>query len=103
MINKTELDAVIEYLQKNNKIEYNPYPVYNKEIYQALGALELDENYMSNYKKIEDKSIKEMNEQEIATMLTYISRGERFCDGHIACYVESGKLLLLMCRLREIM
>lgn len=103
IINKTEIVVVIEYLQKNNKIEYNPYPVYSAEIYKALGALEPDKKYMSHYKKLVNKPIEEMNKKEIATMLTYISRGERFCDGHIAKYVESGELLRLMLRLRELM
>lgn len=103
MINKTELEAVIEYLQKNSKIEFNPYPIYSKEIYQALEALEIDEKYQSNYEKLKGKGIEEMNKKEIATMLTFITRGERFCDGHIASYVESGDLLKLMLRLKEVM
>lgn len=67
------------------------------------------ENYMlscmdlSNHEKIANKPIGEMNKKEIATMLTFISRGERFCDGHIASFVESGDLLKLMIRLKELL
>lgn len=103
MINKEDLEVVIAYLQKNNKIEFNPYPVYPAEVYQALEALKLDEKYQANYEKLKGKAIGEMNKKEIATMLTFIARGERFCDGHIAGYVESGELLQLLMRLRELM
>ncbi|MCQ2580100.1 MAG: DUF6508 domain-containing protein [Treponemataceae bacterium] len=102
MINSQELDSVIEYLQNNSKVECNPYPNYEAEIYKALDMLKTDRKYLSHHAKLGRKPIEEMNKKEIATMLTFISRGERFCDGHIASYVESGTLLRLMLRLREI-
>lgn len=98
-----ELDSIIEYLKNNNKVEFNPYPMYEKEVMQALGLLKSDLKYLSNHEKIANKPIGEMNKKEIATMLTFISRGERFCDGHIASFVESGDLLKLMIRLKELL
>lgn len=97
-----KLDSVIEFLQNNKTVECNPYPQYAPEIFDALGMLEVDKNYSDNHEKIASKPISEMNRKEIATMLTFISRGERFCDGHIMSYVESGTLLQLMQRLKEI-
>lgn len=97
-----ELDTIIDFLCHNNKVEFNPYPQYDDCVMQALNQLPPDMNYSANYEKIGDKEISQMNRKEIATMLTFIQRGERFCDGHIACYVEDGTLLKLMERLREI-
>ena len=37
---------------------------------------------------------------QIKTMLTYCVRGERFCDGHWAAMLESGKIVALLKRLR---
>ncbi|MCQ2518259.1 MAG: DUF6508 domain-containing protein [Lachnospiraceae bacterium] len=102
VINMEELDSIIEYLKINKTVEFSPYPVYSAEIYKALDLLEEDINYLSNHRKIENKSINDMSKKEIATMLTFISRGERFCDGHIAGFVESGDLLKLMLRLKEL-
>lgn len=102
MIDTEKLDSIIEYLENNKTVECNPYPVYGSEIMSALGLLKPDMKYSANYEKIKDKPIEQMKEKEIATMLTFISRGERFCDGHIASYVESGDLLRLMQRLKEI-
>lgn len=102
MIDKQKLDLVIEYLQKHNAVQYAPYPSYDEEVFWALDMLRLDRNYASNHEKLTGKPIEEMNRREIATMLTFIVRGERFCDGHIASYIESGELLRLMLRLREL-
>lgn len=96
------LDSVIEYLSSNPKIETNPYPEYNEKIYQALGMLKTDMKYQKRYKKLEGKPIEKMNRREIATMLTFIVRGERFSVGHIASYVESGDLLKLMLQLKKL-
>ena len=102
MIDETELDSVIEFLEGYNKVEFTPYPDYEGGVYAALGMLKPDKEYSSHYKKLKGKPIEKMNRREIATMLTFISRGERFCDGHIASYVESGELLKLMLRLKEL-
>ena len=102
MINRKELDSIIEALQQIKSVECNPYPQYSDAVYKALGILKPDYNYPEHYAKLEGKPIGEMNRREIATMLTFINRGERFCDGHIASFVESGELLQLMLRLREL-
>ena len=36
-------------------------------------------------------------------MYTFILRGERFCDGHIASYIEDGDLLALVERHIELL
>ena len=97
-----DLDSVIEYLSSNPKIKWNPYPDYNGKIYEALGMLAPDMKYQKNYKRLGRKPIEKMNRREIATMLTFILRGERFSDGHIALYVENGDLLKLMLQLKKL-
>lgn len=101
-VDRETLDAAIKYLSENRSVEYNPYPMYNDLIFAALDLLEPDYDYLAHHEKIGNKPIEELNRREIATMLTFIMRGERFCDGHIANYVESGDLLKLLLRLREI-
>ena len=41
----------------------------------------------------------EMDLLEAEAMLTYIIRGERFCDGHIAQFIRNGMLLRVLRRL----
>ena len=53
----------------------------------------IDLNYMENYKKIEKKEIKDMTYDEILTVLTYHHRAERFCDGAMYQFINSGKML----------
>ena len=43
-----------------------------------------------------------LSKQEIGTCLTFIFRGERFCEGHIISYLENGILVALLRRLVEI-
>lgn len=102
MAESKELDMIIEFLRNNNEVICDPYPQYDECVMKALNLLPMDKNYFKNHEKIRDKEISKMNRKEIATMLTFIQRGERFCDGHIASYVESGDLLELMLRLKEI-
>ena len=40
--------------------------------------------------------------EEIKTMLTFIIRGERFCDGHIQGRIEDGHVVALLRRLRRL-
>lgn len=102
MVKVKEMDRIIEFLKNNKTVTCNPYPQYDEPIMQALSLLPSDMNYSEHYEKIQDKEISKMSRSEIATMLTFIQRGERFCDGHIASFVESGTLLELVIRLREL-
>lgn len=48
------------------------------------------------------KKLDAMTKKEIGTCLTFIFRGERFCEGHILCYLENGMLVALLRRLANI-
>lgn len=95
--------AAADYLKKNPKVEFTPYPVYAGEIMDVLGSMEDDKNYAANHDELEGKPIEDMNLKNIATMYTFIVRGERFCDGHIAGYVEDGTLYRLVLRHLELL
>lgn len=104
MIHEDKIKACIAFLETNPKIEFNPYPEYPAEVCQALDFMEPDYDCLSNHDILMDsgKAIEEYNLDELKTMFTFISRGERFCDGHIASYIENGVLLRLLKRLEEI-
>ncbi len=104
MINKEDLKNCIAFFENDPKIEYNPYPCYPAEVFKALDFLESDYDYLSHHDAIvaSGKAIEEFSLDELKTMFTFINRGERFCDGHIASFVENGDLLRLLKRLQEI-
>jgi len=97
-----KLKEAIKYLEENPEVVFDPYPEYDSKIYDILYSLGTDAEYSSNYEKIEDKDISALTLDELKTMFTFIARGERFCDGHIARYVEDGTLLLLAKRELEL-
>ncbi len=99
---KEVLDRLIAYFENAPKIECDRYPDYPAEVGEALSLLPLDTNYLENHEKIEGKPYEEMTKDEIATMMTFLRRGERFCDAFILGYVENGDLLKLLLRLREL-
>lgn len=49
-------------------------------------------DYLDQYNKIKNKPLEELTKNEIVAYLTYIIRGERFYDGHMATYIEDGTL-----------
>ena len=79
------------------------YPVYDPELMAALYAASTivgsDYDYLESYKRLKHVPIGSASSSELSMWFTYILRGERFADGHIAEYVESGKLLTLLDRL----
>ena len=74
-----------------NGCSCNPY---NKEVEDWISEFYnfklQDYNYLKNYKIYKDKKIEELSVEETLSYMTYIIRGERFCDGHIGCYLENG-------------
>lgn len=87
-----KLKDALDYLKTNPKVECDSYPSYDGRIYEVLGSLGMDENYMSNYEKMKDVPVEQMTLDNLKTMYSFITRAERFCDGAIAGYVEDGSL-----------
>ncbi len=91
-----------------------PFPVYPKAVIEFQDAFYSSDKFKDfNYKnnmnengwydidKME-KDIPSMTKNNIATCITAIIRGEKFCDGRIAQFIENGILVKLLERLNEI-
>ncbi|MFK4791519.1 DUF6508 domain-containing protein [Microbacterium sp. ZW T5_56] len=80
-----------------------PYPDYDEMLMGALDAastiLGPDHDYLASFERTREVPISSASVSDLSTWFTYIQRGERFADGHIAHYVESGEFLLLLDRL----
>lgn len=81
-----------------------PYPNYPKEIYDIFQLLEPDFHYGDSMKDWPEGLLAtDMSAGQIKTMLTFINRSERFCDGNIAAEVENGRLLKLLLWLDDLL
>ena len=88
--------------ETNGVMEF-PYPEYPNGIWSIASIFDPDTDYSDNYEKY-CKGIlpTDMNVHQIRTMLTFIERGERFCDGHVQRYLENNILLKLLLRLDDL-
>ena len=72
------------------------FPLYDEEVNNWINEfyrLELpDYNYLDNIRKYKRKRIEELSLEETLSYLTFIIRGERFCDGRIATALENGTI-----------
>lgn len=92
-----------------------PYVAYNREVADFLKAV-YDDNLMDKeYNKhieengidlskqlIKDIDISNMGAKMVLTLLTYIIRSDRFCEGALKSAIESGTITKLLKRLREL-
>lgn len=109
---KCQLLPIVKTQKVNFKFERDEKGVlaygyeYSKDILEwekMLYDLDLiDYNYMQNMESLKNKEILDYTRDEIITHMTYIIRGERFCDGVIATNVGDGTLEKLCMRLHEI-
>jgi len=97
------LEEIIAYLKENPQVECDPYPNYDRRVTELLSSLGVEEEYQEKFDEASEKPVEEMSLNDLKAMYTFISRGERFCDGHIKAYVEDGTLLRLAERQREMM
>ena len=72
------------------------YPIYSTEVdnwIKKFYDLKLaDHNYLDNYEIYRSKKISDLTLEETLSYITFIIRGERFCDGHIASFLEDGTI-----------
>lgn len=82
------------------------YPVYADDVVEFFGVA--GQRFWSDYRYDpreagrmlqDDGLIVRADLAQIKTMLTYCVRGERFCDGHWAAMLESGRVAALLQRL----
>lgn len=92
--------------EKNNNvlsIQHSKYSQELNDLYKYLYEKNLmDFNYDENSKKLKNKPINEMTFNEIMTVLTSANRAERFCDGYMFDFIESGKMAECLNRLKII-
>ena len=83
-----------------------PFPIYGPEVdewIRLMYELELtDHDYMEHFEAIKAKSVEKMTRDEVLSYMTYLIRGERFCDGLIAGALRDGTLEALSVRLRQL-
>lgn len=81
-------------------------PRYDSRLMEALwGASELvgtDYGYIDRVDEVRELSIPEMSQSQLSTFLTWVQRGERFCDGFIAEFVEEDSVLQALQRAVEL-
>ena len=66
------------------------YADYVYKIFELVIGDKIVKNYSDIYDEIKEKEINTLTLDEIVAYFTFIRRGERFCDGHIACYLDNG-------------
>jgi Family of unknown function (DUF6508) len=86
-----------------------PFPIYTKDV-EAFIKL-ANQEYWCDYEYIpaqagemisNDAFIATASIAQIKTMLTYVVRGERFCEGHWNAMIQSGRVAALLKRLQAI-
>lgn len=115
-IDREKLTEYIILLYQIREIQWQPpkqlengvwqlgYPVYPKEIFPILHLMEPDYQYRDHLTQIRKQRLRfsELSLSQIQTYLTYLHRGERFCDGLIAEAVKHGTLLKLLLRIHDL-
>ena len=99
-----EIDNLIEMVGSIKKIERKSgiWPIYPEGLYESLYELGSDMNYMGNYKLSKDIPFEDRTIAELNTYFMWLVRGERFCDGLIACEIENKNVLKALKRFREL-
>ena len=81
-------------------------PDYPKDVIDLFVILNksnfFDKNYLFNMSNIQNDRINDMNLDSIRTFLTYLYKQENSSVGLIARYLENGKLVQLLERLKEL-
>jgi len=81
-----------------------PFPEYPDGVFESLFILDTDKEYSEHYKQYcEGVTASEMSASQIKTTLTYISRGEHFCDGFLQEYLENNLLMKLLFRVDDLL
>lgn len=72
------------------------YPDYPPEVYELFSSFP---DYIEPSDVWSNKLPRDMTVEEVIGELKFIMRGERFCDGLIASYIESGSMLSMAMRI----
>ena len=79
------------------------YPDYDDSVFPGLVAAQelagIDVDYLRNVDRVSEAGIAEASLADLGTLFTYLVRGERFADGHVAAAIENGKVGRMLDRL----
>lgn len=124
-ITKDDIDALLEFLprfeepgrefakwgeiQKNTDGSISlPFPTYDEDVeefFKLVGQSWMDYGYQPEEAArmlADSEFVKQASLEQVKTMLTYCSRGERFCDGHRESLLTGGQIVALLRRLKAI-
>lgn len=86
-----------------------PYADYSTIIYEMMKEFFATDivnyNYLETARELLDNfdvMIHTMTAKQVGTCLTYIFRGERFCEGLILTHLQNGKIVACLKRLMEL-
>ena len=100
---------------KEDPVQF-PFPVYTEAVHELIDAVyEFIEDHpeyqlrhyyevMERYglKNLQDADIDSLNDEAVLALLTWVIRGERFCDGLILGNLKEGRIQHLLRRLKEL-
>ena len=108
----------IELLEDGYSVEWTPsqrtasgvitlsYPDYDARLIEALQSasqlIGTDFEYVYNVDAVKNLNVSEMTREQLSTLLTWVQRSERFCDGAIDGFVKDGRVLQALRRAVEI-
>ena len=114
-IGEEVIEEALNWLKKHNDVEYSypgegkegtasfAYPIYPRELMVLFESLEPCFNYHEKAERITELTNTKLLEfDDLRALLTYLFRGEKFCDGLIVSFIKNGKLLSWIERLNEI-
>lgn len=119
-IDYEKLRKAIEYFCQYRKVEWNggqvigkteegkniiswPHAGYTKEAFDYIQLMPADLHYGDTIEKYCKNVLPtDMNPRQIRAKITWILRGEKFCDGHFAMHIEDGTVLKLLLRLDDL-
>ncbi len=121
---KDKIDQLIDMVSHIEKIEWGggevigktdegkdilsfPYAIYPKGLYEGLcdlyDIIGPDHEYLDHMDvPVEEAVFEDISLEKAGTFLTWMLRGERFCEGLMADMIEKGYLLRLLKRIREL-
>ena len=115
-LDRKELCKYIDLLCRNRKTEWHPmeelpngiyamgYPQYPEGLFDIFNLLGHDYYYRLEMEDWPENLLPtDMDFWQIRTVLTYIIRANRFCEGILAHAVDDGTLLKLMLRLEDLL
>ena len=85
--------------QKEGNIVRLGHIQYDFCFYDLVKIIGPDYEYRQHIEAVKLKQIAELTLSEITTYFTWLDRGERFCDGLIASYIDNGTVTQLLERI----